>query len=178
MKLSEHRVGDHQVTEHAWDVPLHHEEPGETISVFAREVVLGSRVGDDLPWMVFLQGGPGFEATRPQGSFGWVNRAAQNYSGLLIDQRGTGRSTPVDATSIALRGSPAQQAAYLRLFRADGIVRDCEFVREALERVFSEETAQQVPGISLWLTDEHDHDALRVVGAPILDQLFPMVDAR
>ena len=138
MQLSVHRVGDHQVTEHAWDVPLNHSEPGspgkpgETISVFAREVVLGTKVGDDLPWLVFLQGGPGFEATRPMGSFGWVNRAAQNYRVLLLDQRGTGRSTPVDAASIALRGSAEQQTAYLRLFRADGIVRDCEFVRQAL----------------------------------------------
>ncbi len=132
MKLSEHRVGVHLVTEHAWDVPLDHSRPGESITVFAREITLGDRGGKDLPWLVFLQGGPGFEATRPMGSFGWVNRAAQEYRVLLIDQRGTGRSTPVDAQSITQRGGPEQQAAYLRLFRADGIVQDCEFVRRAL----------------------------------------------
>ena len=42
---------------------------------------------------------------------------------LMLDQRGTGRSTPVDATA---------SADYLVHFRADSIVRDAELVREAL----------------------------------------------
>ena len=42
---------------------------------------------------------------------------------LLLDQRGTGRSTPVDGT---------ESADYLQHFRADSIVRDAELLREAL----------------------------------------------
>lgn len=49
------RFIDHTVT-----VPLDHRRPdGATIEVFAREVVADDRTGDDLPWLLFLQGGPG-----------------------------------------------------------------------------------------------------------------------
>jgi pimeloyl-ACP methyl ester carboxylesterase len=136
VKISEHRVGKFLVTEHEWVVPVNHDEPGETISLFAREVALGAAHAganvEALPWLVFLQGGPGFEATRPMGSFGWVDRATENYRVLLLDQRGTGRSSAVDVESLAARGDAQHQAEYLRHFRADGIVRDCELVRQAL----------------------------------------------
>jgi pimeloyl-ACP methyl ester carboxylesterase len=48
----------------------------------------------------------------------------------MLDQRGTGRSTPVGA----LPGTtPQEQAAYLRHFRADSIVRDAEWIRGELD---------------------------------------------
>jgi len=47
----------------------------------------------------------------------------------LLDQRGTGRSTPVGT----LPGlTPEQQAEYLKLHRADSIVRDAEWIRREL----------------------------------------------
>lgn len=47
---------------------------------------------------------------------------------LMLDQRGTGRSTPVGS----LEGkSPEEQASYLACFRADSIVEDAELVRAA-----------------------------------------------
>jgi pimeloyl-ACP methyl ester carboxylesterase len=47
----------------------------------------------------------------------------------MLDQRGTGRSTPVGA----LPGlTPAEQADYLKHFRADSIVRDAEAIRAEL----------------------------------------------
>ena len=47
----------------------------------------------------------------------------------MLDQRGTGRSTPVGT----LPGmSPRQQAEYLAHFRADSIVRDAEWIRREL----------------------------------------------
>ena len=59
----------------------------------------------------------------------WLERALEDYRVLLLDQRGTGRSTPVGA----LEGMSAQeQADYLKHFRADGIVRDAEFIRAEL----------------------------------------------
>ena len=133
MKLSQHRIGSFVVTEHRWDVPVEHHDPsGPTLSVFAREVTGADAESPNRPWLVFLQGGPGFEATRPMGGFGWVERAARDYRVLLLDQRGTGRSSPIDAESIVTVGDADAQASYLRNFRADAIVRDCEFVRTSL----------------------------------------------
>lgn len=111
------------VTEHELQVPLDHAAPdGERISVFAREVA--EPEGLEKPFLLFFQGGPGFEATRPAGApHGWLARALREFRVLLLDQRGTGRSTPVDGTESADR---------LAHFRADSIVRDAELLREAL----------------------------------------------
>jgi pimeloyl-ACP methyl ester carboxylesterase len=119
------------LTEHEIPVPLDHADPdGEKITVFAREVAEPD--GLEKPFLVYLQGGPGFEAPRPTrhpSSPGWLDRALEDFRVLMLDQRGTGRSTPVGA----LPGmTPEQQAAYLTHFRADAIVRDCELVRKAL----------------------------------------------
>ena len=119
------------VTEREHRMPLDHADPdGERITVFTREVAAPD--GLDRPYLVFLQGGPGFEATRPTSPpSGWIKRALAEYRVLLIDQRGTGRSTPVGATIPG--DTPVDQAAYLTLFRADSIVRDCEAVRAELD---------------------------------------------
>jgi hypothetical protein len=55
------------LTEHELSVPLDHERAdGERITVFAREVA--DPDGRDRPLLLFLQGGPGFEAPRPSGA--------------------------------------------------------------------------------------------------------------
>lgn len=56
----------------------------------------------------------------------------EEYRVLLLDQRGTGRSTPLNRQTLPLRGGPRQQAAHLAHFRADSIVRDCETIRRRL----------------------------------------------
>src|SRR5215471_15817518 len=90
------------VTDHVVEVPLDHAEPGgEQIQVFAREVVATEqapgtgpgRAREELPWLLFLQGGPGMPSPRPSGREIWLDRALREFRVLLLDQRGTGRST-------------------------------------------------------------------------------------
>lgn len=119
------RFADHTVT-----VPLDHRDPGgETIEVFAREVVAADRSVDNLPWLVFLQGGPGGQSPRPLRAEGWIARAVQTHRVLLLDQRGTGRSAPLNANTVGDR-TAKELADHLKLFRADSIVADAEILRE------------------------------------------------
>jgi len=121
------------VTDHHFSVPLDHGRPdGDRISVFGREVTASRPGAPELPWLVFLQGGPGSAAQRPVGRSTWLDRALEDYRVLLLDQRGTGRSTPATARSLAGLRTPAAQAKYLAHFRADSIVLDCELVRREL----------------------------------------------
>jgi pimeloyl-ACP methyl ester carboxylesterase len=122
------------LTDHAFRVPLdHHAGPrGEQIEVFAREVTAAGKTGAGLPWLLFLQGGPGFGGPRLSGRASWLGAALDRYRVLLLDQRGTGRSTPVTRHSLAARGSAEDQARYLSMFRADAIVADAELIRPQL----------------------------------------------
>ena len=123
------------LTDHHFSVPLDHGRPdGGRIEVFAREVVAAGKAdrADTLPWLVFLQGGPGFAAQRPVGRSTWLARALDDYRVLLLDQRGTGRSTPATARSLRRLGTAAAQAGYLAHLRADSIVLDCELIRRQL----------------------------------------------
>ena len=81
------RVPGAVLTEREHIVPLDHARPdGPTISVFTREVA--DPDGLDRPYLVFLQGGPGIEATRPTAPpTGWMARAMRDYRVLLLDQR-------------------------------------------------------------------------------------------
>jgi pimeloyl-ACP methyl ester carboxylesterase len=118
------------LTDRTFAVPLDHRAPGGAqIEVFAREVVASDKADAGLPWLVYLQGGPGQAADRPVGRSGWLDRALREYRVLLLDQRGTGRSTPAGRQTLAGLGSPAAQAAYLAHFRADSIVADAELIR-------------------------------------------------
>lgn len=118
------------LTEREHEVPLVHGDPRRgSIGVFTREVAAPD--GRDRPYLVFLQGGPGFEATRPTSPpSGWLARALADFRVLLLDQRGTGRSTSVGP--VIPGATPADQAEYLTHFRADSIVRDLERIRADL----------------------------------------------
>ena len=118
------------LTDRRFTVPLDHDTPsGETIDLYAREAVASDKAGQDLPWLLYLQGGPGFGANRFIRKEAWLGRALEEYRVLLLDQRGTGHSTPANRQTLPLRGGPAEQADYLSHFRADSIVRDCEAIR-------------------------------------------------
>ena len=124
------RVPGARLTEREHTVPLDHARPeGPSITVFTREVT-DPDGGAGKPYLLFLQGGPGFEATRPTSPpKGWIGRALKDYRVLLLDQRGTGRSTPVGDIP---GETPEDQAAYLTHFRADAIVHDAELIRQEL----------------------------------------------
>lgn len=129
-----YRFGALTLTDHTLTVPLDWEAPddGRTIEVFAR--VISREGGEELPYLVYLQGGPGFEAPRPgdaPAEPGWLPVALEHYRVVMLDERGTGRSTAVGDQ--LLEGRTTDEVAdYLTHFRADSIVRDCEAVREYL----------------------------------------------
>lgn len=124
---------DLTVEEHTLTVPLVWGDPTDhrTIDIFAR--VVSREGGENLPYLVFLQGGPGHEAPRPfhsSTSPAWLDEALAHHRLVLLDQRGTGLSTPVGDHDLE-RGAAAV-AEHLTHLRADAIVRDCEAMREHL----------------------------------------------
>ncbi|MFI8997761.1 alpha/beta fold hydrolase [Streptomyces sp. NPDC053542] len=121
-------------TDHTLDVPLDHAraDGGPTITLFAREVVAAEHEHRELPLLLWLQGGPGGHAERPNAAGAWLRRALKDYRVVLMDQRGTGRSTPADRRTLAVHADAAAAAKYLGHFRADAIVRDAELLRRRL----------------------------------------------
>ena len=110
-------------------VPLDWDDPdGETIRVFHRELVDARRASEELPLLVYLQGGPGGKSPRPLGREGFLEAALKRFRVVLPDQRGTGRSTPLDGDEFAELPA-AESARRLALHRADAIVHDLEAVR-------------------------------------------------
>jgi pimeloyl-ACP methyl ester carboxylesterase len=133
--LATHRFPGYVLDEHRFELPLDHERPdGGQVSVFAREIAADTKERATRPWLLFLQGGPGMGATRPDGQELWIKRAVKDYRVLLLDQRGTGISSTVNHQSLERLEGPEEQADYLKHFRADSIVRDAEAIRRELIR--------------------------------------------
>ena len=68
--------------------------PRDTIILFAREPGGRGKQGEAMPTLVYIQGALAL-SHRVQRVEGWIGRALDTYRVLLVDQRGTGRSTPV-----------------------------------------------------------------------------------
>lgn len=118
------------IEEHILTVPLVWDDPSDTRTIDVFAAVVASEGGEDLPYLLFLQGGPGHEAPRAfqnSSSPAWLDAALKEHRVVLLDQRGTGRSTPVGDRDLE-RGSDAV-AEHLTHLRADSIVRDAEAVR-------------------------------------------------
>ncbi|MBM6906692.1 alpha/beta fold hydrolase [Collinsella tanakaei] len=162
-QLASYYVPDLYVEDHSIDVPLDWrglepallamgmtmrvgafpaEIPGapESIKLFYRVVCAPEHVNDDLPLLVFFQGGPGGACPRPLSptSDGWIAEAVKHYRVVLPDQRGTGRSSRVSGQTMAELARRAQasgadpartQADFLKRFLAPSIVRDFEYLR-------------------------------------------------
>ncbi|KAJ7951199.1 proline iminopeptidase-like [Quillaja saponaria] len=120
--------------DHRFTVPLDYSLDHSTskISIFAREVVVVGKEKQPLPYLLYLEGGPGFECLRPTEASGWIHKACDDFHVILMDQRGTGLSTPLTVSSISQLKSADNLADYLKHFRADNIVNDAEFIRVRL----------------------------------------------
>ncbi|MBM6699879.1 alpha/beta fold hydrolase [Bifidobacterium pullorum subsp. saeculare] len=144
--LARYHVPGLAVEDHAIDVPLDwtghrpgHGFDGASIRLFYRVLAAPEHEHDDLPLLVFLQGGPGGAGPRPNDptSDGWIEEAIRHFRVILPDQRGTGRSNRIDTHTMAALAAAAPdqataartQADYLKQFLADSIVRDFEHLR-------------------------------------------------
>ncbi|KAJ1734719.1 hypothetical protein LPJ61_000921 [Coemansia biformis] len=128
-----------RVFERFFDCPLDHQQPADArrVRVFVRHIVpLGKESQmHTLPFMLYLQGGPGFECSLPGSvASGWYHTAiSEGYQILLVDQRGTGLSSPISAGTLDQQfASVEDKVEYVSHFRADSIVRDCELIRKIL----------------------------------------------
>lgn len=127
-RLQDLTIGDHTLT-----VPLVWSDPADDRRIDIHAAIVTRDGGESLPYLVFLQGGPGSEAPRAFHSPTaptWLDAALEHHRVVMIDQRGTGSSTPVGDDDLE-RGADAL-AEHLTHLRADSIVRDCEAVREHL----------------------------------------------
>jgi len=132
MILSTHSIPGLVLRNHRFELPLDYASPGGKTAVFAREVCAAAKDRQDLPTMVFFQGGPGSGSPRPMGNTGWIKRVLQDYRLLLLDQRGTGLSTPITAQTMRRFPTAQAQADHFKHFRSDNIVRDAEAIRRQL----------------------------------------------
>ena len=102
---------------------------GETIELFVRELVDPTARRRRPPAADLPAGRTRRRRTRGRSRRdGWIGEALRDYRVVLLDQRGTGRSTPVDRHAVVARGDGGR-ATTSRCFRADSIVRDVEHLR-------------------------------------------------
>lgn len=162
-KLASYHVPGLYVEDHAIDVPLDWRglEPAllamgmtmragafpapipgapESIKLFYRVVCDPQRAHDELPLLVYFQGGPGGSCPRPlsPADDGWIAEAIKHYRVILPDQRGCGRSSRLSGQGIdrlghaaaAAGADPARaQADLLKRYLAPSIVKDFEYLR-------------------------------------------------
>jgi pimeloyl-ACP methyl ester carboxylesterase len=125
-----YRIPGLELIDHHFLVPLNYRDPGgRQLEIFVREVRDLDPKSKDKPYLLFLQGGPGFRAPLPIRKEGWLKRALTEYRVLMYDTRGNGLSSPVDHQTLELEGDAQAQADYLKHFRQDNIVRDAESIR-------------------------------------------------
>lgn len=139
------------ITELFFEVPKNHARPeAGTLKLFGRSVRKNERPivplsaselasKEKLPYLVFLAGGPGFGNREPQNHALTHTALNRGYQVLFLDYRGTGLSTPINTESVLAQGGAQEQADYLKLFRANSIVRDLEAVRLCLTKEFEDE---------------------------------------
>ena len=118
------------IKNHYFNLPLDYSKPkSEKIQVFVREISRNEH--NNLPYLLYLQGGPGYESPRPITNLEWIDYASRFYNILLLDQRGTGKSTQIKINDFS-QYEQNEAVKKISLFRADNIVRDAEEIRKIL----------------------------------------------
>ena len=80
MEVNRYKYSEMIITDYNFLVPLDYEnEDGEKISIFAREILREEYENKHLPYLIFFQGGPGYESPRPITDSGWIKRASEEY---------------------------------------------------------------------------------------------------
>ena len=133
MIVSTRRMLDLVIEDHRIEVPLVHGDASDPRTIQIHASVVSAKRGSTLPYLLFLQGGPGVEAPfamRAPSSPSWLSSALRHYRVVMLDQRGTGRSSPIGDHHLEL-GTDAL-VEYLTHFRADSIVGDSELLRREL----------------------------------------------
>lgn len=151
--LDVYRVTDVVVYTLQFELPLHYPSTAPTIPVVARLVLKHTASRDqpsarpDAPSLpsslanadiiVYLQGGPGFPCAPVLSNTGLTKElVGRGFGVLYLDQRGTGLSNPLEADLLLnhylKNPTVSEQLAYLKHFRADSIVNDCEAIRQSL----------------------------------------------
>jgi pimeloyl-ACP methyl ester carboxylesterase len=132
--VSHYTMPGMKIRDHVVRVPLDWttSDDGRTIEIFAREVVDPMRDGEALPKLLFLQGGPGGKSPRPGSGPAWLKEALKDYRVILLDQRGTGRSSRIEASRMSAFAPAEALAETLCFYRADSIVRDAEHLRKSV----------------------------------------------
>ncbi|KAF8250695.1 proline iminopeptidase [Wilcoxina mikolae CBS 423.85] len=126
-------VGGLKIIDRWFKVPLDYSHPeGELIRIFARSAVPNKNNDDGEAGGKLPICGPGFECAHPKSHPLTDFFIGKGFQMLYIDQRGTGLSTPVDADTLTKYRTVKGQADYLKMMRADNIVRDCEAIRKQL----------------------------------------------
>ena len=76
------------IVDHNFSVPLDYEkDSSKKISIFVREIVRAKYENKELPYLIFFQGGPGYESPRPITDSGWIKRASEEFRVLFLDER-------------------------------------------------------------------------------------------
>ena len=134
MIVSQYVIPGMKIRDHLVCIPLDWSDKndGRSIEIFAREVVDPVRDNEPLAKLLFLQGGPGGKSPRPGSGPPWLKEALKTYRVILLDQRGTGRSSRIEASRIGSFAPPEKLAETLCLYRADSIVRDAEHLRKSV----------------------------------------------
>ena len=98
MKLNQSEYENLIITDYNFRAPLDYgSQNGENISIFVRRVSRKENSKKSMPCLIFFQGGPGYESPRPLSDSGWIKTASEVYDVILIDQRGTGLSSPISS---------------------------------------------------------------------------------
>ncbi len=133
MTATTRRMRDLTIGDHTISVPLVWGDDDDARTIDVHASVATREGGESLPFLIFLQGGPGSETPRilaTPSSPSWLDDALKHHRVVMLDQRGTGKSTPVSDGTLD-KGTDAV-VEYLMHMRADSIVEDAEAIREHL----------------------------------------------